>query len=166
MRIDTIKVGKDQLAQILGVSTLAVDGYVRAGCPVHQKGGPGVAYKFDTAAVHKWLRDREREMATANSNSGKGQEQEGRSRSALAQAELREYELAMKRGELVAVGDVRPLLEDELGAVRARLMSLPGRVAHTVARMTDAAAVELELEREVSDALRELTMDQVDYANG
>ena len=75
----------------------------------------------------------------------------------LAAAELKEIQLAEKRGELVSISDVTATLADELTAVRGRLLAMPGRLAGQLAIMSDAAEIEATIAEEVRGALSELT---------
>jgi phage terminase Nu1 subunit (DNA packaging protein) len=159
-------VTKDELAQLLGVSDTVVMNYIRAGCPVVRKGGPGISYQLDTSQVFAWVREREalgRGRATADP--AKTEAEEGRRRSSLATAQLKEFELAQKLGQTVYVDEVKVLLEDQLAHVRQRLLAMPGRIAAEVAALQDEGAVERLIADEVREALTELTLDQVDYAD-
>lgn len=42
------------MAEFFGVSTQAVDGWIRRGCPCVQRGGQGRAWVFDLLEVAKW----------------------------------------------------------------------------------------------------------------
>lgn len=48
-------ISKSALAEHLGVSLPAVDAWVRRGCPIEERGGPGRAAKFDVQKVTAWL---------------------------------------------------------------------------------------------------------------
>ena len=52
------RVNRSTLADVFGVALPTVDGWVRAGCPVLQRGSRGVEWAFNTAAISQWLRDR------------------------------------------------------------------------------------------------------------
>lgn len=47
-------VNRATMADILSVSLPTFDTWVKRGCPVLQKGGRGIDYQFDTAAVFRW----------------------------------------------------------------------------------------------------------------
>ena len=48
-------VSKNALAERLGVSLPAVDGWVRRGCPIEKRGGRGRAAEFDLSKVTSWV---------------------------------------------------------------------------------------------------------------
>jgi phage terminase small subunit/phage terminase Nu1 subunit (DNA packaging protein) len=84
---------------------------------------------------------------------------EAKRRYTQAQAELKELELAEKRGQMVSVEDVAPILADELANVRSRLMAMPGRLAVELAAVSDAAAIERLITHEIAGALSEITQE-------
>jgi hypothetical protein len=48
-------VSRNGIAHTLGVSLPTVDSWVRRGCPVKKKGGPGKPAEFDLDAVQRWV---------------------------------------------------------------------------------------------------------------
>jgi hypothetical protein len=80
-----------------------------------------------------------------------------KTRYSLAAAELKEIQLAEKRGSLVSIEAVQEVLADELTAVRSRLLAIPGRLAGRLAIVSDPAEVEAAIAEEVRGALSELT---------
>ena len=75
----------------------------------------------------------------------------------MAAAELKEIQLAEKRGELVPIEAVQAKWTDECVAMRSRLLAMPGRLAGRLAIMSDPAEVEAAIAEEVRGALSELT---------
>jgi phage terminase Nu1 subunit (DNA packaging protein) len=144
------------MAGILGVSPTTLDRYVAAGCPVETRGELRREYQFNSAAVIAWRDQRDaaaREKAGAAGLTGA---ESARERYTLASAELKELQLAERRGLMISVEDVAPILADELANVRSRLMAMPGRLATVLADMTDPATIETTIEEEVAGALSEL----------
>ena len=141
---------RGEMAGILGISPTTLDRYVQAGCPVVEKGAGRREYRFNTAEVIRWYLARDAGPARAQTD-------DSRRRYNLAAAELKEFQLAEKRGSLIRVDDVAAILEDELANVRSRLLAMPGRLAPIVVGMTDPAAIEAKLREEVTGALSELT---------
>jgi phage terminase Nu1 subunit (DNA packaging protein) len=82
---------------------------------------------------------------------------EAKLRYTLAQAELKEIQLAEKRGSLVPIEAVTATLADELAAVRSRLLAMPGRLAGQLLMKSEQAEIEAAIAEEVRAALRELT---------
>jgi hypothetical protein len=81
-------------------------------------------------------------------------------REKAAQAEMREFNVAEKRGTLVHVDRVRGAVEVLFAVVKSRLTTLPARLASKVPDPGTAALVEAALREEVNDALRELSADR------
>ena len=48
--------GKQEIADLFGVSEVTVDAWIRKGCPIIQRGSKGVAWQINSAAVSNWLR--------------------------------------------------------------------------------------------------------------
>lgn len=48
-------VSRNGLAKALGVSLPTVDAWMRRGCPVQKRGGPGKPSEFDLDAVRRWV---------------------------------------------------------------------------------------------------------------
>ena len=141
---------RGEMAGILGISPTTLDRYVQAGCPFLERGSGRREYKFNSAEVIRWVLARE-------ASPGRGQTDDSRRRYTLAAAELKEYQLAEKRGSMISVEDVAPIVADELANVRSRLLAIPDRVAPKIVGMSDPAAIEAALRDEVIAALSELT---------
>src|SRR5437762_13705009 len=141
---------RGEMAGILGISPTTLDRYVQAGCPFLERGSGRREYKFNSAEVIRWVLARE-------ASPGRGQTDDSRRRYTLATAELKEFQLAEKRGSMISVEDVAPIVADELANVRSRLLAIPDRVASKIVGMTDPAAIEAALREEVIAALTELT---------
>jgi phage terminase Nu1 subunit (DNA packaging protein) len=144
-------VNREELAGILGCAPTTVDRYIRAGCPIIEHGTTSQGHRVNTADVVRWLREREAAAPAGDSQS------DARRRHMAASAELKELALAEKRGQMIRVDDVATILADELANVRSRLMAMPGRLAPTVAAMSDIFACEKAMTDEVAAALSELS---------
>jgi phage terminase Nu1 subunit (DNA packaging protein) len=143
---------RGEIAGILGISPTTLDRYVQAGCPVLERGSGRREYRFNSAEVIRWVLARE-------ANPGRAQTDDTRRRYNAAAAELKEYQLAEKRGSMIQVQDIAPILEEEFADVRSRLLAIPSNVAPKIAGMTDPAAIEAALRDEVVAALTKLTSD-------
>lgn len=148
------EVNRSDLAEILGVTVSAVDGWLRRGCPQVAAGGRGRASKFNTAHVVEWLNERARR--DSQSSTGSISLDEARQRKTAAEAELAELELGHARGELVQIDTVAELLEATLSTVRLRLLSVPAKVAARVAPLRQPAQCRRILEDEFAEVLAEL----------
>ena len=141
---------RGEMAGILGISPTTLDRYVQAGCPFLERGSGRREYKFNSAEVIRWVLARE-------ASPGRGQTDDSRRRYTLAAAELKEFQLAEKRGSMISVEDVAPIVADELANVRSRLLAIPDRVAPKLVGVVDQAVIEAALRDEVIAALSELT---------
>jgi phage terminase Nu1 subunit (DNA packaging protein) len=68
-----------------------------------------------------------------------------------------ELELQIMRGELHRSEDVRRVMNDMLGAFRARILAIPSKVAPRLIAQTNAAVIQNIIKNEVYEALQELS---------
>jgi terminase small subunit / prophage DNA-packing protein len=148
-------VNREELAGILAVAPTTVDRFVRSGCPIIERGKTSQGHRLNTAHVIGWLRERER--GAAGDGDGDSSQAAVRRRLTLAQAELAEMKAAERRGQMVAIEDVMPAIAEGLANVRSRLMAMPGRLAVTLALVSDPAQIERAIEDEVRGALTEIS---------
>jgi terminase small subunit / prophage DNA-packing protein len=141
---------RERMAGIFGCSVTTVDRYLRAGMPGEKL---GKEHQINTAAAIRWLIER----SSGASSDGESSQADARRRLTAAAAELKELQLAEKRGQMVAIEDVTPILAEELANVRSRLMAMPGRLAQSLVGMPDPAAIERTIMEEVTGALSEIT---------
>src|SRR5258705_8561819 len=106
---------RNEMAGVIGCSSMTLMRYVAAGCPCIDPGSIGRAAKFNELEVRRWLEERRRLKSEPSD--------EAKQRYSLAAAELKEIQLAEKRGELVSITAVTEKLADELTAVRGRLLA-------------------------------------------
>lgn len=83
---------------------------------------------------------------------------EQRARLAKAQADAKEMENSVRRGELLERGPVQDLWIDEAQRVKARLLSMPTKLAPLVIGCKVAEA-EHAIRKEINEALAELADD-------
>ncbi len=156
-----------QTALLLGVSAPTVKALVEQGLPALERGGHGKPWEFDMAAVAAW--DREcGPNARRDGQSGVLDPSIEKARKDRAQAELAELELAKRRGRMIDVDDVEKMMTDDYARVRARLLSMPSKLAPLVVTITDPAEADAVLTIEVSEALGELASggDIADESDG
>ena len=125
-------VNRNEMSGILGCSPGTLDRHVAAGCPIIKRGTTKTGHQFNSADVIRWIQARKSSAAV-------GQSDQGRRRYLLAAAELKEMQLAEKRGEMVSITAVTEKLADELTAVRGRLLAMPGRLAGQLLMKSDPA---------------------------
>lgn len=142
----------NEVAQIFGVSDQTVRKWVGKGCPVLKQGGQQREWQFSTADVSGWLVAQQK-----RSNSAEHVDlEEAKRRKLAAEAELAEIEAAAKRGELVPIDTVARVISDQFTACRARLLSIPTKLAPVLISSTDIVECRTLLEAAVDEALHEL----------
>jgi len=82
---------------------------------------------------------------------------EARTRKVTAEAEIAELELAKIQGSLVAADDVVKAWEDVLGALKAKLLSVPTKGAPILSTETETAVCQRVMEDLINEALEELS---------
>jgi len=149
-------VTKARFAAIIGKADKTITKMIGAGMPVVSVGlRKGVATKIDTAVAINWFIRRESGLLEADE--GATAMDSAKVRDKDAQASLRELDLRKRQGELVPVEEVRLMYREKIGGLRARILTIPGRVAEAVAALKDPAAVEKQIATEINEALAELS---------
>ena len=80
-----------------------------------------------------------------------------------ASIEMKEIELAQKKGELVKLYVVKRVWSDLILMTRARLLSLPPRLAIDVFGESSRVMLQAKIERAIKDALTQLEDDGQNY---
>ncbi len=91
---------------------------------------------------------------------------EARSRKLAAEAEIAEMQRDRMRGELIDISSVENVVAEEYGAVRSKLLALPGKLAPMVAIEADEITCRDLIERGITEALDELARDAGEIAAG
>lgn len=153
------EVTRQGLADIFGVSLPTIDNWVRRGCSYIQKGGRGQEWKFNTAIVSNWLRDRDVEDAT----SGIPDDIELlRVRKQKAETELAELELATKKGEVALISEFEQVQAMVFAAIRANIMNVPQRAVLQLLGETDERVFKEKLKAELVLALETSAQDELE----
>jgi hypothetical protein len=84
---------------------------------------------------------------------------EARRRKELALAEIRELELAERRGGVVRIETVREEWSHVIGTAKARLMALPSRLAPDLLHENELLGIESRLRSALQDVLDEIAQD-------
>jgi len=124
--------------------------------PVEVEGGPGRPIKIDTAKFITWMVQRERAKYEAIFPDP---EDDHKNRRAKADAEIAELKADEMRGDLVRVATVESALTLGITNARTRLLGLPTKLAPQVAAMRGPAKVRALLDKEIREALNELSRD-------
>lgn len=143
-------VNRTQLADVFGVSMPTVDAWVRAGCPVVQRGTRGVEWKFDTPTVAKWRADRAVADATGDQQQDEAEIERRTKRAKMLQAEL---ELAKARSEVAPVRDFERAQAARYALIRANCMNIPQRAVLQLLGETDESTFKRKLSEEIVLAL-------------
>lgn len=98
-----------------------------------------------------------REAAAGRANSGDLNLTDERARLAKEQADAKEMENAITRGELVYIEDVAKRVEVALSKVKTKILAIPTKVAPEAAAADDAKEVQALIERHIIEALNELS---------
>lgn len=165
----------DDTARFFDVSVPTVRSWIADGCPVHQRGGNGVAYQMDLRAVHAWREERFAAAERAKADVAERDQQlrlellgdDGlttkdadplthRQRVEILKAELAQINIARARGELVKAAEIQLELAQALATVRERVRSLPDQLA---ARFGLAQDVTDGMLTAIDDALEDLADD-------
>jgi phage terminase Nu1 subunit (DNA packaging protein) len=136
-------------AEHLGVSTTVISELTSRGVLTRDaKRG----YNLDQARL-EYLRDL-REKAAGRSSELNLQEE--RARLAKEQADAKEMENAIGRGELVKIDDIVKQFEDQLLKSKVKLLAVPTKVAAEVNAAKDVKECKAIIEEAVKEALSEL----------
>lgn len=155
-----MQVNREKLAELLGVSLRTVDEYRRQGMPGDPPKRGGDQWRFDTAAVVGWLRERER--ANAIGEIAQIDEGEARRRKIAAEAAMAELNLAREEGKAVGIADFEAAGAAMIGAARARFLGLGGKVGPVVALNSDPAECKALIDEAIHEALQELSEFEAD----
>lgn len=143
-----------ETAELLGISEQALwKAAKERGCPVLRAAGDvGVETLYDWRQVMQWrcadLRSRDNELTTE------------RARLARAQADKTEMELAEMRAELIARETVSAHWSAMVGAMRAKLLSVPTKSAAQIVEPSKIAEATAVIRAFQNEALLEIAGDE------
>jgi phage terminase Nu1 subunit (DNA packaging protein) len=140
-----------EVAAHLGVTIKYVQDLIANG--TLNKKGRG---EYDLDECREAYISRLRESAAGRASSGDLNLTEERARLAKEQADSKEMENAITRGELVYIEDVAKKVEVALSNVKVRLLAVPTKAAPEAAAADDAKEVQALIERHIIEALNEL----------
>lgn len=124
--------------------------------PVVRSGRRGLANKYDIGLCVEWL-VRQKVSEVTGTGTRRGYEYE-RERLTKAQADKTELEAEVLRGNLIPVDQVVIEVSRKAAVMRARLLSIPTKVAAVAATMSEAEIQGL-LADNISEALHELARE-------
>lgn len=139
--------GRDRLADVFGVSSRTVQNWESKGMPFKDGGGKGKANRYDTAQCIAWKCE--------GTPSGLAAEKERLTRE---QADAKEIENAVSRGELVPRSVAMDTALEAIGIFKTQLELAPARWASALVAMdSDYDAISAYLTDETRIVLTELS---------
>ena len=148
-------VGREVLAAILGVHERTINRFYKEGMPRIAHG------RYDVVACVQWALAQERARA---SESSKISDTSERKRYDAARASAAEMELAARQRDLIAIDEVRRVIDKLIGIMIASLEGLPPRAAPVLAPVTDPIEVQSQLRDHVNGLRNELAAAIGDFA--
>jgi phage terminase Nu1 subunit (DNA packaging protein) len=140
-----------QIAQALDLSTKMVNDLVARGTITKQPRG-----QYDVEEATREYVRHIREVAAGRLRAGELDLAEERARLAKEQADAKEMENALLRGDLVEIGGVAKEFGKQASAVRTRLLSIPSKAAPLVISCEKPAEARAIIEDMIEEALNEL----------
>jgi len=112
--------------------------------------------KYDIDACREAYISNLREVAAGRAANGSLDLGEERARLAKEQADAKEMENDIMRGDLVYIADVADTAEKQFAKVRSKLLSVPTKAAPEAAACATAKEVQILLEKHITEALNDL----------
>lgn len=155
----SLTANQSEIAELLGVSAKTVQQWDRDGLrEAARLGMDGREARYDVrAAVHWW---HDREMDALREETKVDAKEAAQIRNLEAQAESRELDLEVKRGELVPIDEVEGLVRESLESVDSVLRHAASRFAPQLAKaakvpLKQARSILREVVESVRGAIRE-----------
>jgi phage terminase Nu1 subunit (DNA packaging protein) len=140
-----------RVAQALNLTEQRVQQLVKEGMPKEARG------QYDPVKCMLWyIRYLQAALEKKSVPVGDGAyagEREERVRLLRADADLREIELAKERSQLVAIPDIEQMLTDLVLTTKARMMSIPPRLAPELVGETSRVMIQAKIEKAIKEAL-------------
>lgn len=140
-------IGQGEIAAMFGVTARTITDWQEAGMPIARQGGPGVPGEYDSELCIRWLVEREVRKVQGESP---------KDRVLRLQAENMEMDLALRRGTLIDVAAVEPMMRAAIVSARERIRGEPARMAAQLDGL-DRSARETALRELLDDALEKLS---------
>jgi len=147
-----------ELAAHIGISPKYVQDLISKG--VIEKAVRG---GYDLNHCRKKYIEHLREQAAGRATTGSLILADERARLAKEQADAKEMENAVERGELVYIEDVEKQIEDQFTRVRGKLLAVPSKVAPEAQAAAEVREVQQLIEMAIIEALNELVGYNKDY---
>jgi hypothetical protein len=152
-----------KVASALNITDARVQMLVKGGMPREARG------QYDPVKCMLWyIRYLQRALekkAVPTLDGGFVGEREERVRLLRADADLKEIELATKRGLMMALPDVESMMTDLVLTTKARIMAIPPRLAPELVGETSRVMIQAKLEKACKEALAYLARAVNDGGN-
>jgi phage terminase Nu1 subunit (DNA packaging protein) len=156
-------VNAEKVAQALNLTESRVHQLVKEGMPKEARG------QYDPVKCMLWyiryLQQALEKKAVATLDGGFVGEREERVRLLRADADLKEIELATKRGLMMALPDIESMVTDLVLTTKARIMAIPPRLAPELVGETSRVMIQAKLEKACKEALAYLARAVNDGGN-
>jgi len=142
---------REEARETLAVSKRTFERLVSKGLP---RKGEGRRERFPWPEIQRWAVDQARQEGR---ESVRPQDYEdAKARKMMAEAEIAEYDLALRRHEIMPVADGEKAIGEAFDRVRGQLLSLPKRVAHELVGIQTNAEASARLTQAVSELMADL----------
>jgi phage terminase Nu1 subunit (DNA packaging protein) len=118
------------------------------------KGLPRKGERYLWPELHRWILEHARQEGRESVRPA--DYEDARARKAIAEAELAEYDLARKRGELLTVADGEKTIAEAFQRIRGQLLAVPSRFAADLVGIQTLPEANARLTRAVTEVLEEL----------
>lgn len=154
-------VGVEKLAKAINRDSRRIQQLVKEGMPREARG------QYDLGACMIWyIRYLQGKLETKAADVGGGEFlglNDQRVRGLRADAELKEMELAMRRGNMANIPDVRKCMSDLVLMTKARLLAIPSRLSKDLLGEESLVMIQAKIEKAIKDALNQLADDGSNY---
>ena len=149
----------EQIAHLLNLSERMVNLHVKQhGMPRIDRG------QYDIVACVHWYIEYLQKLIK-DARRGDETEQQARARLTRATADLRELELAKAKGELIEVDQAKSLWERLIVSFKTRMLGIPTKAPQRLIICKDINQIKDLLEREIYEALGELSRADIDVSD-
>ena len=145
---------KSSAAEFFGVSLPAIDGWVRRGCPVMERGHKTAPYQFDLRAVAEWYYGNRGQTETGETDPEKLSPKE---RKDWYDGEKVRRDLQIKDGQLIPASEV----ETEMAAIVKTFVGFLEQIPDILERDANISGDAVERLQEIVDRERERLYQQM-----
>jgi phage terminase Nu1 subunit (DNA packaging protein) len=152
----------EKVAEALHLDARRIQQLAKEGLPREGRG------KYDSVKCLRWyVRYLQEKLGRSFENHGGAGESTGltdqRLRGMMAATELKEMDLALKKGLTINISDVQAAWSELVLMTKARLMAIPPRLAVEVMGETSRVMIQAKIEKAIKDSLNQLADDGSNY---